>query len=208
MFTGIIEEVGEIKNYNSDTIEIACSEVLSETKTGDSICVNGVCQTVTKLTANSFTARLSETTRKITSFANIKTGTKVNLERALTLNSRLGGHIVSGHVEGVGKILKKEKLSEFYNIFIEIPQNLTKYVVKKGSITLDGISLTVADIEENIVMVSVIPHTYENTNLKYNYDFVNLETDILAKYVEKFLSTDNNNVKTVIDEQFLRDNGF
>lgn len=208
MFTGIIEEIGEVKNYNSDTIEIKCSKVLEDTKIGDSICVNGVCQTVVLLSANSFTARLSQTTRDITTFSDIKIGAKVNLERALTLNSRLGGHIVSGHVEGTGKIVKVEKFSEFYNLFIEIPDNLEKYVVKKGSITIDGISLTVADINKNIIMVSLIPHTFEKTNLKYNGKFVNIETDILSKYVEKFLLTGNNNVKTVIDEQFLIDNGF
>lgn len=209
MFTGIIEEVGEVLNYNSDKIEIKCSKVLEDTKIGDSICVNGVCQTVVKMTGNSFSARLSQTTRNITTFSDVKIGVKVNLERALTLNSRLGGHVVLGHVEGIGKIKRTEKLSEFYNIFIEVPKDVEKYLVKKGSVTVDGISLTVADINGKEIMVSVIPHTFENTNLKYNYEKVNLETDILSKYVEKFLSTGNNsNIKTVIDEQFLIDNGF
>lgn len=208
MFTGIIEEIGQIKTIKNEDIEISCSKVLQDTKIGDSICVNGVCQTVTKLFENSFTAKLSQTTRNISTFGNLKSGDYVNLERALTLSSRLGGHIVSGHVEGVGKIVKYEKLEEFYNLYIEIPKELEKYIVKKGSITIDGISLTVADINNNIVIVSVIPHTYDNTNLKYKNNFVNIETDILSKYVEKFLSTDNNSVKTVITEDFLRENGF
>lgn len=208
MFTGIIEEVGIIKSYTSDKIEIQCSKVLEGTQIGDSICVNGVCQTVISLSDSSFCARLSDTTKNISTFSDIKTGTPVNLERALTLSSRLGGHIVSGHIEGVGKVVKSEKLSEFFNIFIEIPQNLCKYIVKKGSITIDGISLTVADINNNTIMVSVIPHTFNNTNLKALPQYVNIETDILAKYVEKFLLTGNNTSNIVIDEKFLRDNGF
>lgn len=207
MFTGIIEEVGKIKSFSANTIEIECFNVLENAKIGDSICVNGVCQTIVSLNNNSFKADLSYTTQKTTTFSQIKNGDYVNLEKALTLQSRLGGHIVTGHIEGVGKIIKKEKESEFFNIFIEIPNNLTKYIVKKGSIAIDGISLTVADINNNIVKVSVIPHTYNNTNLHYNKIFVNIETDILSKYVEKFLST-NNNINTVIDEKFLRDNGF
>ncbi len=208
MFTGIIEEVGKILKYDLDTVEIQCSKVLEDTKIGDSICVNGVCQTVTEISQNSFKANLSQTTKNITTFSSIKTGSLVNLERALSLSSRLGGHLVSGHIEGIGYIKKIDKLDEFFNIFVEIPQNLEKYVVKKGSITIDGISLTVADLQNNTVMVSVIPHTFNNTNLKCNYSSVNIETDILSKYVEKFLSTGNNNVKNVIDEKFLFENGF
>jgi riboflavin synthase len=207
MFTGIIEEVGQIIKYDKDFIEISCEEVLKDTKIGDSICVNGVCQTVISLNKNSFTARLSETTKNISTFSSSSIGDYVNLERALTLNTRLGGHIVSGHVEGIAKVIRVEKLSEFYNLYFEIPSNLVKYVIKKGSITINGISLTVAEIQDNIIMVSIIPHTFNNTNLRNNPKYINVETDILAKYVEKFLST-NNNVKNTITEEFLKENGF
>lgn len=207
MFTGIIEEIGQIIKSYSDTIEIKCSKVLEGTKIGDSICVNGVCQTVDKLSKTSFTTRLSKTTREITTFSQLKTGDEVNLERALTLDTRLGGHLVSGHVEGIGKIIKTEKLSDFYNVYIKIPENIEKYVVNKGSITIDGISLTVANIENCVIMIAVIPHTYCNTTLKNSNQHVNIETDILSKYVEKFLST-NNNIKKGIDIDFLTENGF
>ena len=212
MFTGIIEEIGKIKSFKKDsngaTIEVDCSLVLEDTKLGDSIAINGVCQTVIELTPNSFKARVSDETLKVTTFENLKSGDIVNLERALTLNSRLGGHIVSGHVDCRGKFTKIEKLTDFYNLEFEIPQNQTKYVVHKGSITINGISLTVAEINHNRFKVAIIPHTFENTNLKALDvgDNVNIETDILGKYVEKMLSLKDNDSK--ISMTFLQENGF
>lgn len=212
MFTGIIEEIGKIKSFKKDTngatIEVECSLVLEDTKLGDSIAINGVCQTVIELSSNSFQARVSDETLKVTTFENLKSGDIVNLERALTLNSRLGGHIVSGHVDCKGKFTKIEKLTDFYNLEFEIPQEQTKYVVHKGSITINGISLTVAEINQNRFKVAIIPHTFENTNLKaLNVgDNVNIETDILGKYVEKMLSAKDNNSK--ISMTFLQENGF
>ena len=212
MFTGIIEEIGEIKSFthglNGATIGVKCKEVLSGTKLGDSIAINGCCQTVVELGEDFFTARVSDETLNITNFSSIKSGDKVNLERALTLNSRLGGHIVSGHVDCVGKLVKKEQLTDFYNLDFEIPPNQEKYVVYKGSITVNGISLTVANIDENIFRVAVIPHTYLNTNLQNLKigDYVNIETDILGKYVEKLLSAKDNNSR--ISLEFLQENGF
>lgn len=212
MFTGIIEEIGKIKSFKKDTngatIEVECSLVLEDTKLGDSIAINGVCQTVIELSPNSFKARVSDETLKVTTFENLKSGDIVNLERALTLNSRLGGHIVSGHVDCKGKFTKIEKLTDFYNLEFENPQEQTKYVVHKGSITINGISLTVAEINQNRFKVAIIPHTFENTNLKaLNVgDNVNIETDILGKYVEKMLSAKDNNSK--ISMTFLQENGF
>ncbi len=212
MFTGIIEETGKIKtfkkNSNGAEIEVECSEVLKDTKIGDSISVNGTCQTVIELLNNSFKAQISDETLRVTNFNYAKAGQSVNLERALTLSSRLGGHIVSGHVDGVGKFVSKEKLTDFYNLVFEIPSELDKYVVYKGSITINGISLTVASIKNNIVEVAIIPHTFENTNLLTlkEGDYVNIETDILGKYVEKFLSVNNNKKDISID--FLMENGF
>lgn len=212
MFTGIIEETGKIKtfkkNSNGAEIEVECSEVLKDTKIGDSISVNGTCQTVIELLNNSFKAQISDETLRVTNFNYAKAGQSVNLERALTLSSRLGGHIVSGHVDGVGKFVSKEKLTDFYNLGFEIPSELDKYIVYKGSITINGISLTVASIINNIVEVAIIPHTFENTNLLTlkEGDYVNIETDILGKYVEKFLSVNNNKKDISID--FLMENGF
>lgn len=224
MFTGIIEEIGVIKDFvkgsSNATVIVECKKVLGEgldkTKVGDSIAIDGVCQTVTQLSSTSFSAQVSSETLNLTSFQNLKKGQKVNLERALTLNSRLGGHIVSGHVDGLGKIKKIEKLSEFYNISFEVESDLSRYIAKKGSVTINGISLTVADIRNNEFSVAVIPHTYLNTSLNTlsNGAFVNIEVDILAKYVEKILSTGNNegigvNLGTnTLNENFLKENGF
>lgn len=212
MFTGIIEETGKIISFtkfsNGAEIEIEAKKILEGTNIGDSICVNGVCQTVISMSKNSFCAKLSEETLNVTCFNNIKTGDYVNLERALTLNTRLGGHIVTGHVDSTAKLIRIEKLTDFYNIYFEIPTGFEKYLVQKGSVTINGISLTVAQIEGNIFCVAIIPHTYENTNMKYlkTGDFVNIETDILGKYVEKMLSANNN--KNSISMEFLQENGF
>ncbi len=214
MFTGIIEETGEIKSFNKLTngaeLAISCHKILDGTKIGDSICVNGVCQTVKELNDNSFSVMLSDETLSKTNFSECISGECVNLERALTLTARLGGHIVSGHVDCTGKITSIEKLSEFYNIEFEISQDKTKYIANKGSITINGISLTVAKITDNKFTTAIIPHTFENTNLK---DLkigskVNIETDILSKYVEKLLFCNNNSVKESIDMEFLKENGF
>lgn len=212
MFTGIIEETGKIKSFrknsNGAEIEIECSTVLEDTKLGDSISVNGTCQTVTSISKNSFTAKLSDETLKITTFKYAETGDIVNLERALLLTSRLGGHIVSGHVDSIGKLIRKQKLSDFYSLLFEVPEEQEKYIVYKGSVTINGISLTIADISENVITVAIIPHTFENTNLKSlnTGDFVNIETDILGKYVEKILSAKDN--KNSISMEFLLENGF
>jgi riboflavin synthase len=212
MFTGIIEEIGIIKSFcrhsNGAKIEVECTKVLNDTKLGYSISINGVCQTVVEIAANTFCADVSEETLKVTNFADIKIGDKVNLERALTLNSRLGGHIVSGHVDTLGKLLSVEKLSDFYNLKFEILGGQEKYVVKKGSITINGISLTVAELDGCVVKIAIIPHTFENTNLQELKigDFVNIETDILGKYVEKFLSSQDNS--SSISIKFLEENGF
>jgi len=211
MFTGIIEEIGVVKTFSlsgkSAQIVVECKKVLEDTKIGDSIAINGVCQTVTALSHNSFSAQISPETLSVTTLSKLKSADKVNLERALTLSSRLGGHIVSGHVDGLAKVKSIQKLSEFYNVKFEIPKELTKYVVKKGSATINGISLTVADVVSSEFDVAIIPHTFENTNLSSlkSGDFVNIETDVLAKYVEKILSTGNN---STVDENFLKENGF
>ena len=212
MFTGIVEELGKIQRVNiqshSAKITVECGTVLEGTKLGDSIAVNGVCLTVTELASNSFTADVSYETLRITSLVNLKSGNLVNLERAMKADGRFGGHMVYGHIDGLGKIVSIQKNGDFFDINISLEEKDARYVVKKGSITVDGISLTVAEINENKIRLAIIPHTFENTNLKSIKigDFVNIETDITAKYIEKFLSTSDN--KSRIDLKFLQEHGF
>lgn len=211
MFTGIIEEIGTVKEFtksgNTALIVVECNKILDNPQIGESIAINGVCQTVTAFDKVSFSAQVSSETLSVTTFFKLKKGDKVNLERALSANGRFGGHIVTGHIDGLAKVKSIQKLSEFYNIKFEITQDLAKYVAKKGSVALNGISLTVADIAGKDFNVAIIPHTFENTTLNYLKmgDFVNFEVDILAKYVEKILSTGNN---SAIDADFLKENGF
>lgn len=212
MFTGIVEEIGQIKEFvklsSGAKISIKCSKVLEGAKIGDSVAINGCCQTITEIGQEYFSADVSEETLRITNFEHYKSGVSVNLERALTPTSRLGGHIVQGHIDCTGNLISCDKISNFYNLTFKIPQEEIKYVVNKGSITVNGISLTVAKVCNNIFSVAVIPHTFEQTNLKNLQinDTVNIETDILGRYIEKFLSLDNN--KSTIDETFLAENGF
>ncbi len=196
MFTGIVEETGFIKSFDGHKLIVECSKVLENTQIGDSIAIDGCCQTVVAMSANSFSADVSAETLKITK--GFKTGECVNLERALLPQTRMGGHIVQGHIDGTAKYLG--------DMTFEVPKELDKYIVYKGSITVNGVSLTVSKNQNNTFSVAIIPHTLENTNLKYLKigDLVNIETDILGRYVEKFLSTKNNN----ITEDFLKENGF
>lgn len=196
MFTGIVEEIGKIKSFNGEKLVVECKKVLENTQLGDSIAIDGCCQTVVDLTSNTFSTDVSSETLRI--IKGFKAGELVNLERALTPQSRMGGHIVQGHIDGVAKYLGKMRF--------EVPKELDKYIVYKGSITINGVSLTVAQNERNTFAVAIIPHTLENTNLKTlkTGDFVNIETDIVGRYVEKFLSTKDNN----LTEDFLKENGF
>lgn len=214
MFTGIIEEIGIIKsitsNKNGIDLTISAKKVLENTKLGDSISINGCCQTVVEISNQDFKVNVSFETLKISNFSNLKINQPVNLERALTLSSRLGGHIVQGHVDGTAILLDVKKHSQYYDIFLKVNDTLDRYIVKKGSIAINGISLTIAEIENNILRSTIIPHTFENTTLKNlcNGDIVNIETDILGRYIEKFLSRKDNDVKSQINEDFLKENGF
>lgn len=196
MFTGIVEETGFIKSFDGHKLIIECSKVLENTQIGDSIAIDGCCQTVVEMSLNTFSADVSAETLKITK--GFKTGECVNLERALLPQTRMGGHIVQGHIDGTGKYLG--------DMTFEVPKELDKYIVYKGSITVNGVSLTVSKNQNNTFSVAIIPHTLENTNLKYLKigDLVNIETDILGRYVEKFLLTKHNN----ITENFLKESGF
>ena len=212
MFTGIIEEIGVIKKItkgaNSAKLLIQCNKVLEETKLGDSICTNGVCLTVTEINDHSFQADVMAETLLRSNLGNLTLGSEVNLERALTLSSRLGGHIVSGHIDGVGKIVSLKRIDNSIEVTIEAKLSILKYIIEKGSITIDGISLTVIYVA---FKVCIIPHTGEKTILlkKKVGETVNLECDILGKYVERLLSFKvEEKKKSNISEGFLRENGF
>lgn len=199
MFTGIIEEVGRItaiaQENGNRRITVACSRLPKELSLGASIAVSGVCLTAVAITPRSFSADLAPETWNITSFSRIKKGALVNLELPMRADGRLGGHLVQGHVDGTGKFIALEKIrgTDGYWLRIEIPPELARYVIFKGSLSIEGISLTVARIEGTRVTVAIIPHTVKMTNLKSLKpgDPVNLEVDMIAKYVEKMMRGDS-----------------
>lgn len=195
MFTGIIEEVGKILSFErgdagNARVVVECAKALSGTATGDSIAVNGVCLTALNLTPESFSADLAPETLERTNLGDLRPGSLVNLERPLQLSSRLSGHIVQGHVDGAGKMLSLEQLGEDnWWLKVEVPAELDPYIVFKGSIALDGISLTCASIEDRVLGVTIIPHTIQHTALRACQAGcrINIETDILAKHMEKLM---------------------
>ncbi len=214
MFTGIIEELGSIENIEpraaGTRLRVRAGAVCVDLREGDSVCVNGVCLTAVGVKADGFGADVSPETLQRSNLGALKTGSSVNLERALQASSRLGGHIVQGHVDGLGQIESLELLGDNnWWLRIRVPEEIDRYLVFKGSIAIDGISLTVAAVEGGIVSVTIIPHTYANTNLKSRKpgDTVNIETDVLAKYVEKMLSRlDLKNNKLTVER--LLEQGF
>lgn len=193
MFTGIIEEVGTIKRIergqHSAVLTIHAETVLEGTNIGDSIAVSGICLTVTKLYSDCFCADVMHETLNRSSLSSLSIGSSVNLERAMPANGRFGGHIVAGHVDGIGRIcdIRRDDTAVWYTITASA--DILRYIVEKGSITIDGISLTVADVTPDSFSVSTIPHTVSHTNLskRHKGDTVNLETDIVGKYIEKLL---------------------
>lgn len=218
MFTGIIEEIGIVKSVKSKVITIEANKIFDDLKLGDSVAVNGTCLTVSSFSNKIFNADITTETLSRTNLGDLKSGFKVNLERALTLNGRLGGHIVSGHIDGVGIIKNISKNSEDIELVIECPSNLIKYIIEKGSVAVDGISLTVAKVDsnKNNFSVAIIPHTLKETVLYYKKagDKVNIENDIIGKYVEKLLSfndfnfNNETNKNSNINMEFLIKNGF
>ena len=193
MFTGIIEELGTIQTLTSSRdgarIVVQAPTILSDAKIGDSIAVNGVCLTVVEMTARAFTADISGETLRRTSLKQIRVGSKVNLERPMTPNARFGGHIVQGHVDALGEFTSAKQEGDSWNVRIKFPAQLGKYIVEKGSITVDGISLTIAALGDDWFEIAVIPHSWKVTNLSTlkRGEAVNLEVDIIAKYVERML---------------------
>lgn len=209
MFTGIVEELGSIERIAGGHITIRCQKVLDSSKEGSSIAVNGVCLTAVNLQAGSFAADLAPETLRRSNLGRLQVGSRVNLERPLSMSDRLSGHIVQGHVDGVGELMSLEALGdENWWMKVRIPDELERYLVYKGSIAIDGISLTVADVAGDVVSVTVIPHTYHNTTLgsRKSGELLNLECDILAKHVEKLLG--NLNVRPGLTVEKLKELGY
>ena len=209
MFTGIVEEVGIVEKTGIQPV-IRVRKILEDIHIGDSICVNGACLTVTEFTNDRFTVDIMPESMRCTNLGELKKGSRVNLERAMPANGRFGGHIVSGHVDGTGIIsdIKQDGIAVVYRI--KADKAILRYRVNKGSIAIDGISLTVCSIDENGFGVSIIPHTQRETTLSFKKvgDTVNLETDIIAAYAEKFLNLRSETKESTIDMDFLRKCGF
>ena len=218
MFTGIVEEIGTIlsvkKGVKSSALTISGDLIFEDMHIGDSIAVNGVCLTVTNKTKESFTADVMAETLRRSSLGRLKAGSKVNLERAMAANGRFGGHIVSGHIDGTGEIESFVREDNAVWVTVKTPVKLLKYIIEKGSIAIDGVSLTVAYVDNRCFKVSLIPHTAANTILlsKKAGDIVNLENDIVGKYIEKLMHFDEQveeDTKTTgISMDFLAKNGF
>ena len=196
MFTGLIKEIGTIKNITPNAegceISISCNELLPLIEIDESVAVNGCCLTATKIDSDSFKVQAVHVTLEKTTTGKLKVGSKVNLELALRASDRLGGHFVQGHINGIGKLTNFFQRGDNYELGIEVPKELKKYMIQEGSIALDGISLTLARVDEsNTVTVSIIPHTWDNTILgtKKIGDSINIEVDVLAKYLENFISS-------------------
>ncbi|MCX7982519.1 MAG: riboflavin synthase [Syntrophales bacterium] len=210
MFTGIVQFVGKVKKWSRAhgiaSLEVETNGDLGDMKIGDSIAVNGVCLTVTNITRSVFRVEVSQETLSRSTLGELKTGELVNLEKALRPIDFLGGHIVLGHVDAVGVIKEKREGPGFFTFGIEIPRELAKYLVEKGSVCVDGISLTVNACEGRIFYVNIIPHTAQMTTLGHKRvgDRVNIEVDVIGKYVEKLLKDKNQK----LDEKFLAEHGF
>ena len=215
MFTGIIEAVGTIESIENKSgdkrFKINVGKLdMSDVALGDSIACNGVCLTAIEFDSGSYTADVSSESLKLTTLGNIETGAVVNLEKALTPTTRLGGHLVSGHVDGVGEVVAIKNESRSIQYQIKTPAELSKYIAKKGSVTVDGVSLTVNDIDKDCFMLNLVPHTLQETTAK-EYQVgtrVNLEVDLLARYLERLLLGQSGQNESKVDYQLLMKSGF
>lgn len=215
MFTGIIEEVGTIEQMKQSgeaiVITIGAKKILEDVRLGDSIAVNGVCLTVTSFTKRSFTVDVMPETVRATSLRTLTRGAKVNLERAMAANGRFGGHFVSGHVDGIGEIIRKEPVANAVYYDIKVPKELRKYMILKGSVAVDGTSLTIFGLTDDTFTISLIPHTRAETILgdKQVGDIVNIECDVIGKYVEQFLARKQEpEQRSRITLEFLKEHGY
>ncbi len=217
MFTGIIEETGLIQELRflsqGATITIGAGFTATDLKIGDSISVNGVCLTATRIDAGFFACDISAETLRISNFKLARQGSRVNLERSLRIGDRLGGHFVQGHVDGIGRLISKTASGDGFEMSFDFPRELERYMVYKGSIAVNGISLTISSLSKGVFSVAVIPHTFESTNLNQLIigDLVNLEVDILGKYFERFFQLGLKQTKgnpSRITSEYLKDQGF
>ncbi|MCA1320813.1 riboflavin synthase [Bacillus tianshenii] len=214
MFTGIIEEIGTIKQIirgdKAIVLDITAKKVLEDVKLGDSIAVNGVCLTVTTFSVNRFTVDVMPETVNATSLSSLVAGSKVNLERAMIANGRFGGHFVSGHVDGTGTIQDKRSVSNAVYYTISVDPYLARFLMLKGSVTVDGTSLTIFGVADNTFTISLIPHTMKETILgeKGKGDKVNIEADMLAKYMDHLLNRQEPKVNSSISASFLEEHGY
>lgn len=213
MFTGLIEEVGRISAVstvqNGRSLKIVSRDVISDLKSGDSVSVDGICLTVTELEKRSFSVDLVKETLQRSTLGELKVQDEVNLERPLKLGQRIGGHFVQGHVDAVGQIAGLSPEGNMLWMTVEYPQDLRRYIVQKGSITIDGISLTVAEKNPESIAIAIIPHTFEHTGLRNKKinDLVNIEVDMMAKYVESCLQNPGEG-SNPINIDWLREQGF
>jgi len=215
MFTGIIEAIGEIKRVEQQQgdvrLTVSTNELdLSDAQLGDSIAVNGVCLTAIELTPGQFVADVSNETLSATTMGSIKAGSAVNLECALQAQTRLGGHMVSGHVDGVGQVIERKADARSVRFTFAMPKELARYVAQKGSICIDGISLTVNTVDDESFSVNIVPHTLEMTTLgdRQVGDSVNLEVDVIARYLERLMLGGAKTEQSVDFKKLLNDNGF
>lgn len=214
MFTGIVEEIGAVREIArkdaSVRLTVACAKVLGETKRGDSVNVNGICLTVSAMGPGWFAADVMPETVRRTGLAALSRGSRVNLERALRLSDRLGGHIVSGHIDGTGDVAERSEEGNAVWLTISAPEAVMRYIVEKGSVALDGTSLTVARYDDRSFSVSLIPETTGETTLgeRRPGDTVNIECDVIGKYVEKLLGAPRGRTEGSVTLEMLRDNGF
>jgi riboflavin synthase len=217
VFTGIIEEIGQIKDLRffaeGAVITVASKVISAGLKTGDSISINGVCLTATKVGTDYFICDISSETLQRSAFRKVERGASINLERALLVGGRLGGHFVLGHIDDTGRLVGKTPIGEGYEMSFDFPQKLERYLVYKGSIAINGISLTISSLGKGSFSVVVIPHTYRSTNLSQLMigDSVNLEVDILGKYFERFYQLglpQNSKMESKLTSEYLKGQGF
>ena len=217
MFSGIVEEMGAVKSVEKGLagahMSILASTVLQDLKIGESVSVSGTCLTVTSIETQDFSIDVSSETLNLTTIGSVTAGAPVNLERAMKLNERIGGHLVTGHVDGIGLLRRREQDGNAIQMTFEAPEDILRYCVQKGSITVDGISLTINEVSEKSFTVAIIPHTATVTTmgLKQVGDSVNLETDLIGKYVERLLQSSGqiaSKAAPVIDRDYLQKRGL
>ena len=214
MFTGIIEEIGNVSEVNlipgGKKIKISARKILNDISVNDSVSVDGVCLTVTEVNEHGFKVDTVGVTLEKSTFAELQISSPVNLELSLKLSDRLGGHFVLGHVNGTGVIKEIIKLGDNYLMRVNVPDNMKKYLIDEGSITIDGISLTIAELKDSTIGISIIPHTWNKTTLQYKNaeDRVNIETDVLAKYAEKLTNKKEFEYKNKLSENWLKELGY